>query len=184
MHVSAAFSGSAGGVVGRASWPVQHRPEACATRARAIILSVDPGGDKAAKNALFEAVVNVLVNRPARLTLAPAGKVLPPALQLPIQLLTDLLPRCDIPAIQQFPHLLLDSAHALVRRTADGFPPCLRRPLADLPKGDGRAYVWHLFARLADEFNTLRHLLLSGLLARGGQWNSLLSAPTITTHMP
>ena len=62
-------------------------------------------------------VIYVFVNRPIRLAFAPAGEVLPPALQLLVQLWADLLPRCAIPAIQQFSHLLLDPVHALVRRT-------------------------------------------------------------------
>jgi hypothetical protein len=67
-------------------------------------------------------VVNILIDRPIRLTRAPAGEVLPPALQLPIQLLTDCLPGCHVPAIQQFAHLLLDPAHALLRRTVSDVP--------------------------------------------------------------
>src|SRR6266702_7477270 len=51
----------------------------------------------------------------------------PPALQLLIQLLTNLFPRCSVPPLQQFAHFLLDPAHALVRRTvSDVLPPVPR----------------------------------------------------------
>ena len=85
--------------MGQASWPVQHRQEACATRAifcgsahaRVIILSVDPAGDitrlisewqrgdKAAENALFEALYRRLHSKALQLLRSePRGQSLGP----------------------------------------------------------------------------------------------------------
>ena len=72
-------------------------------------------------------IINVLVHRPMRPTRAPYAEVLPPALQLPIQLATNLLPGRPVLAIQQFSHLLLDPAHALVRRTVSDVPAAAAR---------------------------------------------------------
>src|ERR1017187_4220938 len=72
-------------------------------------------------------IVNVFIDRPIRLTRAPDAEVLRPALQLPIQLLTDVRPGCHVPAIQQFSHLLLDPAHALLRRTVFDIPAAAAR---------------------------------------------------------
>ena len=62
-------------------------------------------------------IIHVLIDCLIRPACAPAVEVLLPASQLLIQLLTDLLPRCSVSPLQQFAHFLLDSAHALVRRT-------------------------------------------------------------------
>src|SRR5713101_5856383 len=72
-------------------------------------------------------IIHVLIDCLIRPAFAPAAEVLLPASQLPIQLRTDLLPRCSVPPLQQLTHFLLYPAHALVRRTvSDVLPPVPR----------------------------------------------------------
>src|SRR3989475_2488701 len=94
-------------------------------------------------------IIHVLIDCLIRPAFAPAVEGLPPALQLLIQLLTNLFPRCSVPPLQHVAHFLLDPAHALVRRTvSDVLSPvpridvrseCISQKIESFPPGIPKA---------------------------------------------